>query len=176
MIREILLYPHPVLAQKCAPVTQFDAELKRLLSDLKETMLDARGLGLAAPQVGVLLRAVTVLKRSEDGAQTLKLVNPRIVDQRGSEMLQEGCLSLPNYFEKVRRATWVKVEAQDENGAHLELTEVGKTAHALQHEIEHLDGMVFVDHLSQLKRNLARTRFEKEQRRRSKYPQKSRTT
>lgn len=167
MIREIIVWPDPILARKCEPITRFDEDLKHLLTDMHHTMLAARGAGLAAPQVGYALRAITVLvqnqqaKKEEEALQVLKLCNPAIVERRGTQLMREGCLSLPGFFEMVRRSTWVRVEAQDEEGNKVELAGDGKLAHALQHEIEHLDGVVFVDHISLLKRNLARTRFAK---------------
>jgi len=156
MIREIVIWPDPVLKRKCEPVTRFDDELKRLLNDMMETMLAARGAGLAASQVGYALRAITVLVRTpenkENPVMVLKLVNPEIVERKGRQQMREGCLSLPGYFDMVTRSTWVRVVAQDENGEKVEISGDGALAQALQHEIEHLDGMVFVDHLSIIKR------------------------
>lgn len=167
MIREIVIWPDPVLKRACEPVANFDADLKRLLDDMEESMLAARGAGLAAPQIGFALRCVTILVRrsapakGQASTEVLRLCNPRIIASKGSQLMREGCLSLPGYFEQVRRATWVKVEAQNEEGARVEVEGDGALAHALQHELEHLDGVVFVDHLSPLKRNLAATRFKK---------------
>lgn len=175
MIREILIWPDPVLARKCEEVqTPTGGDIQRLLNDMVETMIANGGAGLAAPQVGFNLRLVTLMvetaldgsEKAEAGkARTkfvpVKLVNPRIVERRGSQLVREGCLSLPGYFEMVRRATYVRVVAKDEAGADIEVTGDGKLAQALQHELEHLDGVTFVDHLSILKRNLARQKFTK---------------
>ncbi len=162
MVREILIWPDPVLARKCEEVKEFNVTLHQLLDDMVETMAWARGAGLAAPQVGFALRAVVVLVQKEDGTrEPLKLVNPRIMERRGSVLLREGCLSLPGYFESVRRAQWVRVEAQDEQGAKIEISGDGVLAHALQHEIDHLDGICFPQHLSPLKRQVVATRFSK---------------
>jgi peptide deformylase len=167
VIREIVIWPDPVLKRKCDPVEKVDDSIKQLLLDMEQTMLAARGAGLAAPQVGYALRLVTILVQNQeakpDGVpfEVLKLVNPVIVERKGMQIMREGCLSLPGYFEDVKRATWVKVEALDENGQKVEVAGDGKLAQALQHELEHLDGIVFADHLSLLKRNRAITRFKK---------------
>lgn len=169
MIREIIIWPDPVLKRKCEPIEKFDdPDLQRLLVDMEQTMLSARGAGLAAPQVGFALRAITIIVQNTgtpqaDGVpfEVLKLLNPVVVEKRGHRMVREGCLSLPGYFEDVQRASWVRVEAFDERGQKVEVQGDGKLAQALQHEIEHLDGIVFVDHVSLLKRNRAQTRFKK---------------
>lgn len=161
MIREIVIWPDPILAKVCEPITTFDAGLKTLLDDMVETMLAARGAGLAAPQIGYALNAVVVLVDGPDGRVPLKLLNPRIVERRGRKRAREGCLSLPGYFEEVERAAYVRVEAQDEEGRAVEIAGDGKLAQALQHELEHLEGHVFVEHLSPLKRDMQRKRFEK---------------
>ena len=175
MIREILIWPVPVLARKCEEVqTPTSGDIQRLLNDMVETMIANGGAGLAAPQVGFNLRLVTLMvetaldssEKAEAGkARTkfvpVRLVNPRIVERRGSQLVREGCLSLPGYFEMVRRATYVRVVAKDEAGADIEIAGDGKLSQALQHELEHLDGVTFVDHLSILKRNLARQKFTK---------------
>jgi peptide deformylase len=163
VVREILIWPESVLAKPCEPITTFDDELRRKLHDLKDTMLHAKGAGLAAPQVGWLIRAIVVLVVDKDsGARsTLALCNPIVERTRGSANMREGCLSLPGFFDTVKRHTWVKVVAQDEQGARVEVESDGVLAHCLQHEIDHLEGVVFTDHLSLIKRNLARTRFQK---------------
>lgn len=174
MIRQIVIWPDSVLARKCEPVTDFGPEFQQLLEDMTETMLAARGAGLAAPQVGFALRAVVVLvKRTEaDGkAEVLQLVNPRIVEARGKATLKEGCLSLPGYFEEVERPESVVVEAQDREGKKIQLEGDGLLARALLHEIEHLDGRVFVQRLSQLKQRVARERFAKAKARGLRYSQ-----
>lgn len=168
MIREILIYPDPVLKKKCEPVPEVTEDIKRILSDMQETMLAAKGAGLAASQIGFPLRLITILVKHEpkDGLrvqqfEVLKLVNPKVIERRGSHGMREGCLSLPGYFEMVQRSAWVKVEAQDEEGHKVEVVGDGFLAHVLQHEIEHLDGIVFIDHFSPLKRSVVTSRFKK---------------
>ena len=169
-IREILIWPDPMLSKVCEPVTDFGPELQKLLEDMAETMLAARGSGLSAPQVGFAIRAVTLMVKRKGGErEVLKLVNPVITQRRGSVLKREGCLSLPGYFEQVRRSEWVHCEAQDETGARVELEGDGLLAHALEHELEHLDGRIFVEHLSPLKRERARAAFRKAKARGMKY-------
>lgn len=167
MIREIIIWPDSLLGKKCEPVTEVNADIKRLLQDMEDTMLANRGAGLAAPQVGFRLRLVTILVKSkgDDGQEVrevVKLVNPEIVERSETKQRKmEGCLSLPGFAEVVPRAAFVKVKALDENGMPMEIAGDGQLAIALQHELEHLDGRMFVDYLSPLKRNMARKRFEK---------------
>jgi peptide deformylase len=167
MVREIIIFPDAVLRRVCEPVTRFDASLKQLLDDMEHTMMATRGAGLAAPQIGHPLRAVVLLVTREEVPEgetpfeVLRLVNPVIVERRGAQIGKEGCLSFPNHFDTVRRAQWVRVEAQDERGNKLEVGGDGYLARALQHELEHLDGVLFVDHLSLLKRNQVSTKFKK---------------
>jgi peptide deformylase len=162
MIRNVLIYPEPILARACAEVPEVTDDVRRLLNDMEETMLACRGSGLAAPQIGFPLRIVVALVRDAKGYGVLKLVNPRIMKRsEATALMKEGCLSLPKYFEQVRRHRHVVVEALDETGTKVEVVADGILAHALQHELDHLDGKVFVDHLSPLKRNLARTKFSK---------------
>jgi peptide deformylase len=162
LIREILVWPHPSLKKKCEPVTEFNDELRTLLSDMEETMLAARGAGLAANQVGQPIRALVLLTRDADKKpKILKLVNPTIVSRTGVQRGKEGCLSLPGHFEELSRFEWVKVRAQDENGEAIEVEGDGYLSRALQHEMDHLDGVVFVDHLSNLKKNIALQKFQK---------------
>lgn len=165
MIREILIWPDPLLKAECAYVKEFGPDIVALATDLRQTMLSAKGAGLAAPQIGVPKRVISVLVRNTEAKtrelEAVVLCNPRIVEKRGSQLMREGCLSLPGFFDEVRRATWVRVEAVDEFGMRVEVAGDGVLAHALQHEIEHLDGIVFVDHLSVLKRNVAAAKFKK---------------
>ncbi len=167
MIREIIIWPDTCLKRKSEVIKTFDDDVRTLLDDMEQTMRAANGAGLAAVQLGFPLRCITVLVESTDPVkvgeprQCVKICNPVIVAREGKVQLMEGCLSLPGYFEKVERSKWVRVEAQDEYGAKMVIEGDGKLAHALQHEIEHLDGVVFVDHLSLLKRNLAKTKFTK---------------
>lgn len=160
MIREVLIWPHPLLSKRCEPVLEVNEEVRRLLNDMSETMLKCRGAGLAANQVGFHLRCITVLVRTAGEAKVLKLVNPRITKRNElPQMMKEGCLSLPGYYEKVQRNRYVTVEALDETGTKVEIAADGVLAHALQHEIDHLDGVSLPDHLSALKKNLVRKKF-----------------
>lgn len=162
MIREILIWPEPILERRCEEVKAIDVDILRLLNDMEETMLMNKGAGLAASQVGFALRLVTVLVRSKEGAKVLKLVNPRVTAcSETKQTVREGCLSLPGYFDYVKRHRSVTVEAQDETGAQVEIKADGVLAQALQHEVEHLDGILFVDSLSVLKRNLVEKKFTK---------------
>lgn len=163
MFREIVVWPDPMLSRKCEEVTTFDATLSSLLIDMEDTMLAAGGAGLAAPQVGFALRAVVVLVKKPDGTrEVLKLVNPKVVETRGPAVESpEGCLSLPGYFAPVRRPAWVRVEAVDEYGSKVEVEGDGLLARALCHELEHLDGRVFVERLTPFKREVVRKMFRK---------------
>ena len=172
MIRRIVIWPDAVLSKVCEPVTDFGPALADLANDLEQTMLAARGAGLAAPQIGFSLRAICILVQPPEGGPrtSLFLANPRVVSHEGSVLRREGCLSLPGYFDEVRRPETVKVEAQDVKGARLELEGGGMLARALLHEIEHLDGRVFVGRLSGLKQRVARARFAKAKARGLSYP------
>lgn len=162
MIRSIIIWPDPILSRRCEEVTRFDTDLLRLLDDMEATMLANGGAGLAAPQVGFALRAVVVLVRKPDGTrEVLRLVNPRVVWTEGRERMREGCLSLPGYVEEIERPARVRVEAVDAEGKRLEVEGDGVLARALLHELEHLEGRVFVDRLTPLKRELTRKHFRK---------------
>ncbi len=153
----IRLYPDPVLRARCAEVTEFDGELRRLAEDMVETMHRAPGVGLAASQVGVEKRlAVIDVSVGQDPAALRVLVNPRLVEKQGSDVDTEGCLSIPGLSEKVRRPLEILVEARDLEGGEVryELSEF--EARAVCHEIDHLDGVLFVDHLRGLRRDRAR--------------------
>lgn len=139
-IREIIKEGDPVLNKKCHPVTTFDQKLWSLLDDMTETLEDANGMGLAAPQVGILRRAVLVM--NEDG-EYLELINPEILDRDGEETALEGCLSIPGYWGQVARPTWVKVKAQNRKGQFFEIEGTGVTARCFCHEIDHLDGHLY---------------------------------
>lgn len=143
-IRTILIEGDPVLNKKCHPVTRFDEKLSDLLDDLKETLADANGMGLAAPQVGILRRAVVVLVDPETG-EMLELVNPEIVDHRGEQDGLEGCLSLPGKWAYIKRPDWVKVRAQDRTGQWFEAEGAGITARCFCHELAHLDGHLYTE-------------------------------
>ena len=164
-LREIRTYPDPVLRNKTSRVERIDSTLDRLIEDMVETMHAAPGVGLAANQVGVPLQlAVIDLSSREDEEQRhplLVIINPELLVMEGSVLEEEGCLSIPDYAEKVRRAARVKVRAQDRTGKQFELEAEGLMAKALQHEIDHLNGLLFVDRLSSLKKHLFKRRFRK---------------
>ena len=151
-ILNILKYPDQRLYTIANEVKVVNGEIKKLISDMVETMYSAPGIGLAATQVDVHQRII-VIDISEDKNNLLVLINPRLLEKRGEEINQEGCLSVPEVFEKVKRAEWIKVSALDENGKKFELEAEGLLAVCIQHEVDHLLGKVFVDYLSNLKKN-----------------------
>ena len=160
-LRTILEFPDPRLRAKALPVTRFDAELGQLIDDMFETMYAAPGIGLAAPQVDVQLR-VLVIDMSEERNQPLVLINPEILSREGVEVTEEGCLSVPGVFDEVQRAAKIRVRAQDRNGEAFERDYEGTLAVCVQHETDHIDGKLFVDYLSDLKRERIRKKLEKE--------------
>lgn len=161
-IRDIVFFPNQVLTTPTKKVESFDDELKTLVADMAETMYDAPGIGLAAPQVGVLQRvAVIDITRGEEERDLLVLVNPEIVHREGKILWEEGCLSIPQVYEKIERSKQVTVRAQDENGETFEIEADELLAVALQHEIDHLDGVLFFDRMSQLKRTRALKKYKK---------------
>ena len=164
-LRTILEYPDPRLRTRAQPVTQFDAEIRALIDDMFETMYAAPGIGLAATQVNVAKR-VLVIDISERRDQPLALINPDIVKREGVEETEEGCLSVPGIFDKVTRAERIQVRALDRDGKPFELAADGLLAVCIQHEIDHLDGKLFVDYLSELKRTRIRKKLEKERKER----------
>ena len=151
-ILNILKYPDQRLYTIANEVKVVNSKIKKLISDMAETMYSAPGIGLAATQVDVHQRII-VIDISEDKNNLLVLINPRLLEKRGEETNQEGCLSVPEVFEKVKRAEWIKVSALDENGKKFELEAEGLLAVCIQHEVDHLLGKVFVDYLSNLKKN-----------------------
>ncbi len=162
MIHTIVKFPDPVLARKAEPVTAFDAGLQTLADDMFESMYAAEGIGLAAPQIGVSKRVFIVdTSLGKDPAQKLVLINPEIVDKEGKQLEEEGCLSLPEIRDKVNRAFHVRVRAQDTGGAWFEVEGDDLLARAFQHENDHLDGVMFIDRLSRLKRDLILRRIRK---------------
>lgn len=162
-ILQILHFPDPRLRTKAKPVECFDDELRRLVADMAETMYSAPGIGLAATQVDIHKRVV-VIDVSEQNNALICLINPEIVDTEGSEVMEEGCLSVPGIYEKVERAAKVRVRAFDQFGKPFELDADELLAVCIQHEIDHLNGKVFVDHLSELKRSRIRKKLEKQAR------------
>jgi peptide deformylase len=159
----ILTFPNPRLRNKAQPVREVDAAVRRLVDDMFETMYAAPGIGLAAIQVDVPLRVV-VIDISEKHDSPLCLINPEILERQGDEQMEEGCLSVPGFFETVSRAERVRVRALDRDGRPFEIDTDGLLAVCIQHEIDHLDGKLFVDYISSLKRQRIRRRLEKEQR------------
>ncbi|MBN8727134.1 MAG: peptide deformylase [Xanthomonadales bacterium] len=159
-ILSILEFPDPRLRTKARPVAVFDAALKKLAADMFETMYAAPGVGLAATQVDVH-QQVLVADMSEERDQPLVLVNARILERSGEQVYQEGCLSFPGIFADVTRALRVRIAAQDVEGHAFEREFEGPLAVCVQHEMDHLAGKVFVDHLSPLKRSLLLKRLEK---------------
>jgi peptide deformylase len=160
---DILHFPDPRLRNIAQPVEQIDDELRELVDNMFETMYAAPGIGLAATQVNCG-RRIVVIDISENQDQPLCLINPEILELRGVEEMEEGCLSVPGFFELVQRADWVRVRALDRNGNAFELDTDGLLAVCIQHEIDHLDGKLFVDYLSQLKRTRIRKKLEKQER------------
>ena len=165
----ILEFPDPRLRTRAAPVVAFDAALERLIEDMFETMYEAPGIGLAATQVNVHQRLV-VIDTSELKNDPQVFINPEIIARDGVEVTEEGCLSVPQVFEEVERAARVRVRAQDRRGGARERELDGLLAVCLQHEMDHLEGKLFVDYLSSLKRDRIRRRLEKEQRERVNAP------
>ncbi len=160
---EILTYPDKRLRQVAKPVTEFNASLRTLSEDMAETMYAAPGIGLAAVQVDVALRLV-VLDLSEEKNQLKVLVNPQIIKQEGSVCMQEGCLSVPEVYADVDRAEKITLRAQDIDGNQFEIEADELLAVCIQHEIDHLDGKVFVDYLSRMKQDRIRKKLLKEAR------------
>lgn len=159
-ILDILCFPDPRLRHKARAVEQVDGEITQLVDDLLDTMYSAPGIGLAATQVGVPKRVI-VIDVSEDKSEPVCLINPRIIERSGEEEMEEGCLSVPGFYEPVRRAARVRARALDRQGNEMDLEVDGLLAVCLQHEIDHLDGKLFVDYLSSLKRQRIRKKLEK---------------
>ncbi len=161
-ILRILHYPEPLLQRLSEPVAEVTAELQALARDMAETMYDAPGVGLAAPQVGVLKRLVVLdCAPKEASPQLITAFNPEIVDRRGEVCEEEGCLSVPGYYTSVKRAAEVRVRFLDIAGKPVEMEATGLLAVAFQHEIDHLDGILFVDRLSSLKKGMFRKKYQK---------------
>ena len=160
---EILHFPDPRLRTRAKAVATVDDQLRRLVDDMLETMYAAPGIGLAATQVNVH-KQVIVIDLSKEQNQPLVLINPEIIEKRGVEEMEEGCLSVPGIYERVERADRVRVRALGRDGQAFELEAEGLLAVCIQHEIDHLDGKLFVDYLSQLKRQRIRKKLEKQRR------------
>ncbi|MDX9739668.1 MAG: peptide deformylase [Gammaproteobacteria bacterium] len=157
----ILHYPDPRLRNRAEPVERVDDEIRRLADDMLETMYDAPGIGLAAIQVGVSKRLI-VLDITEDRQDPLCLINPVVLESSGTEKLDEGCLSVPGVFEPVERAARIRYRALNRDGEEIEEEAEGLLAVCIQHEIDHLDGKLFVDYLTELKRQRIRKKLEKQ--------------
>jgi len=163
-IKPIRLFGDPVLRTPADPVTDFDAELRKLVADMFETMYASQGIGLAAPQVGVSKRVTIIdLSMGKDPKQKLVLVNPEVILSEGRQYEEEGCLSFPDIREKVVRAAKVRIRAQDEKGKWFEMDGEELLARAFQHEIDHLDGVLFIFRMSALKRSLNLRKIRKMQ-------------
>lgn len=162
----ILEYPDPRLRTRAEPVTTFDAELGRLIDDMFETMYAAPGIGLAATQVDVHRRLIVIDVSKEQNTPQV-FINPEIIAREGVEVMEEGCLSVPGIFEEVERADRVRVRAQDRDGVVFERDLDGIAAVCLQHEMDHLQGKLFVDYLSELKRERIRKKLDKDRKERA---------
>ena len=162
---EILNYPHPVLRKHASPIARVTDEIRELLDDMAATMYDAPGIGLAAPQVGHSIRAIVIdVDHDEDSGQgknLIKLINPEIISATGSVESEEGCLSLPGIRDYVARAAAVTVKAIDPDEKEIKIEATDLLAACLQHEIDHLNGVLIIDHFSRLKRELAKAKLKK---------------
>jgi peptide deformylase len=164
MLRAIVKYPDPVLERKGEPVTEFDSDLQVLVDDMFESMYAAKGIGLAAPQIGLSKRLTVIdLSLKERPEDKIVLVNPEIIFREGKQYEEEGCLSLPQIRDKVSRAAKVRVRAQNVKGEWFELEGEELLARAFQHEIDHLDGILFFRRMSALKRDLILRKIRKMQ-------------
>jgi peptide deformylase len=172
-IRTILEFPDPRLRTRAQPVTVFDAELGQLIDDMFETMYAAPGIGLAATQVDAHKRLI-VIDVSEAHNEPVVLINPEILSREGVAETEEGCLSVPGIFDDVKRAARIRVRAQDRTGAVFERDCEGVLAVCVQHEMDHLEGKLFVDYLSDLKRQRIRKKLEKERKQRATRAQEGR--
>ncbi len=165
-IREILKYPDPLLKKRSEEVDQIDGEIKRVVQDMIETMYDANGVGLAAPQVGISKRIIVVDVSPIDPQQALfAIINPEIVSEGEEVDHEEGCLSVPDCLEKVKRREKVRVRGTSPEGGEVEISGEGILAFALQHELDHLNGILILDRMSPLKRDIYRRKVKKEKRR-----------
>ncbi len=163
MIRKILKYGASVLEEVAEPVTDFDAvEIRELIADMWDSMYAAKGVGLAAPQIGFGKRVSVIdISAGENESDKLVLINPEIIQKEGAQTGEEGCLSIPGFREPVVRANSVLVRAKNERGEDIELRGMELLARAFQHEIDHLNGILFINHLSALKRDIIRRKIKK---------------
>lgn len=164
MIQEIITYPNPILRQKATPVTEFDHQLETIIKDMADTMFDAPGAGLAAPQIGISKRIIVVntsKKEDDSDKEYLALINPEIISGEGSDVDTEGCLSVREYSTKVKRFQSVVIKAKTADGQDTEFEASDFFARVLQHEVDHLEGKLFIDRISSLKRNLYKKKLKK---------------
>jgi len=161
-LHEVVKYPDPILAVKGERVTDFTPELAQLVEEMFDSMYAAQGIGLAAPQIGIS-KQITVIDVSfkERPEDKLVLINPEVLDREGKQVEEEGCLSLPEIRAKVERSAWVKVRAQNEHGEFFEVEGEELLARCILHEIDHLHGVLFIDRVSRLKRDLILRRIKK---------------
>lgn len=161
-VRDIVLYPNDVLTTECKNVDHVDDEVRQLVQDLADTMYDAPGVGLAAPQIGVLKRVTVIdISKPDEESNLLVLINPEIVERKGKITWEEGCLSFPGLYEKIDRAREVTVRALNTKGEEFEISGEELLAVAMQHEIDHLDGVLFTDRMSHLKKRRAMKKYKK---------------
>jgi len=168
-ILEILKYPHPILKKKCEEVGRIDEEVKKLIRDMTETMYQANGIGLAACQVGVPKRVVVVdVSPLDPEKEFFAIVNPEIISEEGEIEHEEGCLSVPEFSEKVKRKEKILLRGLSPGGKSIEVPCEGILAIALQHEIDHINGVLILDRISRLKRELYRNKLKKEKKKEEK--------
>jgi peptide deformylase len=161
-VLEIMTYPNATLARRAEEVEKVDGKIRKLISDMVDTMYANEGVGLAAPQVGVSKRVIVVDARPYDPSTSLIcVVNPEVVSEGGGVLHEEGCLSVPECVEGIKRKEWIKVRGLDEMGREIELEGEGMLAIVLQHEIDHLNGKVILDRMSRIKRDLYKKRLRK---------------
>ena len=168
-VLEILKYPHPLLKKRCEKVDRIDGEVKKLIRDMTETMYQANGIGLAACQVGVSRRVIVVDVSPIDPEKNfLTMVNPEVISEEGEIEHEEGCLSVPDCFEKMKRKEKIRVRGFSQAGKEMEIAAEGILAIAIQHEIDHLNGVLILDRISRLKREIYRNKLRKEKRKEEK--------
>lgn len=169
MILEIKKYPDPVLTKKTKKIKNIDQELQKLIDDMIETMYSAPGVGLAAPQVGHSIRlAVFDSSVKEEEGRLTVLINPEVVEKNGEVIMKEGCLSVPGFEAEIKRSEQIKVTGLDRNGQPITIEATGFLARVIQHELDHLEGILLLDRISILKRGIFKRRFIKKQKTESK--------
>jgi len=168
-VLEILKYPHPLLKKRCEKVDRIDGEVKKLIRDMTETMYQANGIGLAACQVGVSRRVIVVdVSPIDQEKDFFSMVNPEVISEEGEIEHEEGCLSVPDCFEKMKRKEKIRVRGFSQAGKEIEISAEGILAIAIQHEIDHLNGVLILDRISRLKREIYRNKLRKEKRKEEK--------